>query len=116
MQILLRVGVLPVHDEADMQVVAGGIAGGAHLGDRVVLADRLPHTHEQPAAMGVQRTDSAAVVDDQIVAVAGRSGGRDDRPTLHRQNRGAVAIGDVQAIVVGGVLAGQAHVWPFAKA
>ena len=46
MQILLRVCVLPVHDEAYMQVVAGGIAGGAHLSDGVVLADRLANADQ----------------------------------------------------------------------
>lgn len=116
MQILFRVGVLSVHDEADVQVVAGGVPGGPNLSDRVVFADRLPDTDKKAAAMGVQRADAAAVVDDHVVAVAGRGGGRDDRPTLHGQDRRTVPVGDVQAVVVGGVLAGQAHIGAFAKA
>ena len=98
-----------------MQVISGHIAGSADLGNGVVLFHRIANLRQELAAMGVKGAIPAAVVDDQIIAVADMVASLYDCAGLHRQNWCAIGIGNVQAIVVGGILAGNADILAFAE-
>ena len=98
-----------------MQMISGHIAGGTDLGNGVILVHRIANLCQKLAAMGVKSTVSASVVDDQIIAIADMIARFDDRAGLHRQNRRTVGIGNVQTVVVGGILAGNADIIAFAK-
>ena len=69
-QIPFGVDVDSVDNDADMQMISGHIAGSADLGNGVVLVHRIANLCQKLAAMGVKSTVSAAVVDDQIIAIA----------------------------------------------
>ena len=98
-----------------MQVISGHIAGSADLGNGVVLFHRIANLRQELAAMGVKGAIPAAVVDDQIIAVADMVASLYDCAGLHRQNRRTVGIGNVQTVVVGGILTGNADIFAFAK-
>lgn len=78
-------------------MISGHITGSANL-------------RQKPAAMGVKRTVPAAAIDDKIISVADMIPNFNDCAGLHRQNRSAVGKGNVQTIVVGGVLAGDTDI------
>ena len=61
--------------------------------------------------MGIKCAIPAAVIDDQIISVADMIPRFNDCAGLHRQYWCAVGIGNVQAIVVGGILAGNADIF-----
>ena len=70
-----RVGLHAVHPHLKMAVIAGGIARVAHIGDHLALADRLARADRKAAALAIEGLHPAAVVDDDVDAVAGRSTG-----------------------------------------
>lgn len=96
-------------------MIPGYIAGSANLGNGVVLVYSIANLRQKLAAMGVKGAISAAVVDDQIISVADMIPRFNDCAGLHCQNRSAVGIGNVQTVVVGGILAGDAYILAFAK-
>ena len=65
--------------------------------------------------MGIKCAIPAAVVDDQIISVADMIPRFNACAGLHCQNRSAVGIGNVQTVVVGGILAGNTDILAFAK-
>ena len=85
-----------------MQVRAGRPSGGAGQGDDVPSIHGLPHRHQQLGVMGVERRETAAVVDHDVVAVAGTvlgdghrpwQCGADRCPSRNSQIHPAVALG-----------------------
>ena len=96
-------------------MVSGHIAGSTNLGNGVVLVHRITNLCQKLAAMGVKSAIPATVVDDQIVAVADMVPCFNDRAGLHCKNRRTVGIGNIQTIVVGGILAGNTDILTFAK-
>lgn len=69
----VNAGIVDIHLE--VQMVAGAVAGAAHIGDCLPLRDRLPGCGRQRRGMGVQRIDLVAlcvraVVDLHVVAPA----------------------------------------------
>ena len=114
-QIPFGVDVDPVDNNTNMQMIPGHIAGSADLGNGVVLVYRIANLRQKLAAMGIKGTVPAAVVDDQIIAVTNVVPRFNDCAGLHCQNRRAVGIGNVQTVVVGGILAGNADIFAFAK-
>ena len=115
MQIPFWVDVDTVDNDADMQMISGYIAGSTNLGNGVVLVHRIANLRQKLAAMGIERTIPTAMIDDQIISVADMIPRFDDCASLHRKNRRAVGIGNVQTIVVGGILAGNTDILAFAK-
>ena len=115
MQIPFGVDVDSVDNDADMQMISGHIAGSADFGNGVVFVHRIANLSQKLAAMGVKGAIPAAVVDDQIISVADMIPRFNDCAGLHCQNRSAVGIGNVQTVVVGGILAGDAYILAFAK-
>lgn len=93
-----------------MQMISGYIAGSTNLGNGVVLVHRIANLRQKLAAMGIERTIPTAMIDDQIISVADMIPRFDDCASLHRKNRRAVGIGNVQTIVVGGILAGNTDI------
>ena len=114
-QIPFGVDVDPVDNNTNMQMIPGHIAGSADLGNGVVLVYRIANLRQKLAAMGIKGTVPAAVVDDQIIAVTNVVPRFNDCAGLHCQNRRAVGIGNVQTVVVGGILAGNADILALAK-
>lgn len=114
-QIPFGVDVDPVDNNTNMQMIPGHIAGSADLGNGVVLVYRIANLRQKLAAMGIKGTVPAAVVDDQIIAITDMIPRFNDRASLYCQNRCTVGIGNVQTIVVGGILAGNADILAFAK-
>ena len=114
-QIPFWVDVDTVDNDADMQMISGYIAGSTNLGNGVVLVHRIANLRQKLAAMGIERTIPTAMIDDQIISVADMIPRFDDCASLHRKNRRAVGIGNVQTIVVGGILAGNTDILAFAK-
>lgn len=98
-----------------MQMVSSHIAGSADLGNGVVLIHHIANLCQKLAAMGVKGAIPATVVDDQMVAVADMIPYFNDRAGLHCKNRRTVGIGNIQTIVVGGILAGNTDILAFAK-
>lgn len=91
------------------------ITGSTNLGNSVVFVHRIANLHQKLAAMGVKCTVPAAVVDDQIIAITDMIPCFYDCTILHCKNRRAVGIGNVQTVVVGGILAGNDDILAFAK-
>ena len=91
------------------------ITGSTNLGNSVVFVHRIANLCQKLAALGIKRTVPAAVVDDQIIAITDIIPRFNDCAGLHRQYWCAVGIGNVQAIVVGGILAGNAYILAFAE-
>ena len=114
-QIAFGVDVDPVDNNTNMQMISGHIAGSADLGNGVVFVHLIANLRQKLAAMGIKCTIPAAVVDDQIIAITNMIPSFDDRTGLHCKNRRAVGIGNVQTVVVGGILAGNADILAFAK-
>lgn len=96
-------------------MIPGYIAGSANLGNGVVLVHRIANLRQKLAAMGIECAVPAAVVDDQIIAITDMIPRFNDRAALHCQNRRAVGVGNVQTVVVGGILAGNTDILAFAK-
>ena len=94
-QIPFGVDVNPVDNNTNMQMISGHIAGCADIGNSVVFVHCIANLRQKPAAMGVKGTISAAVVDDQIIAITDMVPCFNDRAGLHCQNRCAVGIGNV---------------------
>ena len=114
-QIPFGVDVNPVDNNTNMQMISGHIAGCADIGNSVVFVHCIANLRQKPAAMGVKGTISAAVVDDQIISITDVVPRFNDRAALHGQNRRAVGVGNVQTVVVGGILAGNTDILAFAK-
>ena len=68
-QIPFWVDVDPVDNDADMQMISGHIAGSTDFGNGVVLVYSIANLRQKLAAMGVKGAISAAVVDNQIIAI-----------------------------------------------
>lgn len=73
MEICLRVSVLPIDNDADMQMIAGRIPSRTYFGDGVVFVYGLPYADQQTAAVGIESTDTTAVIDDHIIVVTGET-------------------------------------------
>ena len=114
-QIPFWVDVDPIDNNTNMQMISSHITGSADIGNSVVFVHCIANLRQKLAAMGIKGTVSAAVVDDQIIAVTNVVPRFNDCAGLHRQNWCAVGIGDIQTIVVGGILAGNADIFAFAK-
>lgn len=114
-QIPFWVDVDPVDNDADMQMISGHIAGSTDFGNGVVFVHRIANLSQKLAAMGVKGAIPAAVVDDEIISITDMVAGLYDRTGLHRQNWCAVRIRNVHAIMVGGILAGNADIITFTK-
>ena len=54
-----------------MQMRAGGVAGGAHVGDLLPLGHGLAGRNRQARAVAVDGRIAVAVVDDDMIAIAG---------------------------------------------
>ena len=98
MEICLRVSVLPIDNDADMQMIAGRIPSRTYFGDGVVFVYGLPYADQQTTAVGIESTDTTAVIDDHIIAVTGGDGSSDDGAALDGQNWGSIPVGNIQAI------------------
>lgn len=94
-QIPFGVDVDPIDNNTNMQMIPGHIAGCADLGNGVVLVYSIANLRQKLAAMGVKGAISAAVVDNQIIAITDMVPCFNDRAGLHCQNRCAVGIGNV---------------------
>ena len=114
-QIPFWVDVDPIDNDTDMQMISGHIAGSADFSNGIVFVHRIANLRQKLAAMGVECTIPAAVVDDQIIAITDMIPCFDDCAGLYRQNRCAIGVGNVQTVVVGGILAGNAYILAFAK-
>ena len=114
-QIPFWVDVDPINNNTNMQMISGHIAGGADLGNGVVLVHRITNLRQKLAAMGIKCTVSAAMIDDQIIAITDMIPCFNDCAGLHCQNRRTVGIGNVQTVVVGGILAGNTDILAFAE-
>ena len=114
-QIPFGVDVDPVDNNTNMQMIPCHITGSTNLGNSVVFVHRIANLCQKLAAMGIKRTVPAAVIDDQIIAITDMIPRFNDCAGLHRQYWCAVGIGNVQAIVVGGILAGNADILAFAE-
>ena len=95
MQICFWMDVDPVDINTNMQMIPSHIAGSADFGNGVVFVHRIANLSQKLAAMGVKGAISAAVVDDQIIAITDMVPCSNDRAGLHCQNRCAVGIGNV---------------------
>ena len=96
-------------------MIPSGISGGTHFSDGIIFVYNIAGLDKELAAMGIKCAIPAAVVDDQIISVADMIPRFNDCAGLHCQNRSAVGIGNVQTVVVGGILAGDAYILAFAK-
>lgn len=103
-QIPFGVDVDSVDNDADMQMISGHIAGSADFGNGVVFVHRIANLSQKLAAMGVKGAIPAAVVDDEIISITDMVAGLYDRTGFHCQNWCAIGIGNVQTIMVGGIL------------
>lgn len=68
-QIPFWVDVDPIDNDTDMQMISGHIAGSADFSNGIVFVHRIANLRQKLAAMGVECTIPAAVVDDQIIAI-----------------------------------------------
>ena len=114
-QIPFGVDVDSVDNDADMQMISGHIAGSADFGNGVVFVHRIANLSQKLAAMGVKGAIPAAVVDDEIISITDMVAGLYDRTGFHCQNWCAIGIGNVQTIMVGGILTWNADILTFAK-
>ena len=105
-QIPFGVDVDPVDNNTNMQMIPSHIAGSADLGNGVVLVHRIANLRQKLAAMGIECAIPAAVIDDQIIAITDVIPRFNDCAGLHCQNWCAIGIGNVQTIMVGGILTG----------
>ena len=75
---------MTVNTNFKVAMCTGGVAGGAHCGDNIALIYILTYLYIKIAVMCIKRLDTVAVVDDDVVAIAGpapfcfynRTGGR----------------------------------------
>ena len=85
-----------------MAVVAGAAASGAHLRDVLALVHLVAHADQQAGVVAVVGDVAVLVVDLHQVAVAAHPPGVDHLAAVGGHDVGAVAVGDVDAAVVGG--------------
>ena len=111
--IVQRVGARTVHTQFQVQVVAGGVAGGANMADDIPLRNVLAHTDRRGAVhVGVQGSIGVAlvigaVVNHDIVAIAVVPAGHGDNAACHSADVGAAGRGKVNALVAAAaILAG----------
>src|SRR4051812_29452721 len=97
---ILRINRLALGHDLEMQVAAGGIAGGAEVGDLLPLGDllALPHVFGLEVVVGGLHTGT--VVQHNAVAVAVGAGGcLDHRAGFGGRDGSAARLGEVQAVV-----------------
>ena len=94
-QIAFGVDVDPVDNNTNVQMISSHVTGSANLGNSVIFVHRITNLRQKLAAMGVKGAISAAVVDNQIIAITDMVPCFNDRAGLHCQNRCAVGIGNV---------------------
>ena len=85
-------------------VVAGGAAGGAHLGDGLALVDLVAGRNQDAGAVAVVGLLAVAVIHNDQIAVAphaaGGPAGEDHGAAIGGRDVGAVGGGNVNAAVV----------------
>ena len=80
-----------------MQVIAGGITGGAHITNGIPGVHRGSFGRAQFAHMGVKRGQAAAMVDNHIIAIGCAAAGDNHRARLGRHDGRAVGRRDIHA-------------------
>lgn len=65
-----RVDISAVYSDLKMQMRSGRYACGAGACNHIAFLYRLPHAHVHAAVVPIQRTDSAAVIDDHRITVS----------------------------------------------
>ena len=84
-----------------MQVVAGGVARRADVGDLLPLLDLLPDRYVERAVVPVEGAGAVGVLDDDALAVLPVPAREHDAPLRRRVDGRAVRGGEVDAVVVG---------------
>src|SRR5258708_5058415 len=91
-----RVDRLIVHANLEMQMRTGGVAGGTEETDQLPFVNGLADCGDQMVEMTIQRQDAVAVIDDDVVSVAGAPRICRNHDTIggrgHRQVEGAGQI------------------------
>ena len=82
LNVIKRVHKHTVFHDAEVAVVAGGVACGAHLGDLLTLVDMLAYGDDVGRVVAVVGLVTVAVVDDDKVTVAAHPWCRRRNPWL----------------------------------
>ena len=82
-----RVNVNTVFPDTEMDVAARGISGRACLCDLLTLFDFISDRYKQLGVVTVQGRDAAAVIDDNVIAIAVVIFGNDDDTGICRKDR-----------------------------
>ena len=64
------VGAFPILPDLEVQVVTGGISGGADVADHLALLHFLSHGHADGRTMGVQGVKGIVVIEFDVVSIA----------------------------------------------
>ena len=99
------VGAFPILPDLEVQVVTGGISGGADVADHLALLHFLPNRHADGRTMGVQGVEGIVVVYLDVVPVPAAPAvdgvGDGDGSVCCGQDGGSARRADVGAAVVG---------------
>ncbi len=93
-----------VLDYLKVEVIAGAVSGAAHVADELSLADASAYPHAEFGHMGVAGAVGAVVPDGDVVAIAAAPAaviGLRYGAVSRRIDGGAIAVGDVDAVVEG---------------
>ena len=102
LQVVQRILCHAVISDLKVAMVAGGIAGRTHLGNLLAFVDMLSHRNQELAVMAITGNIAVAMVDLYEISVAAHPPGVDDRAAIGRVDRRTVAVGNINALMVGG--------------
>ena len=97
--------MLPTLPDLEVQVISGGITGGADIADDLALLHFLPNGHADGGTMGIQSVISIVVLHLDVVPIPAAPGvdgvGYGDGPIRCRKNGRSFRRSDVGSAVIG---------------
>ena len=98
------IGQGSIHKQLQVQVVAGGVAGGTHRAKLLALGHCIASCHAQGIQVGIQRAVTVAVrqgavVDHHIIAVTEVVVGNRHRAVIHCQHRRTFGGAVIRSVV-----------------